>query len=96
VFLAENYNLFGGDGMIDSITVIHGTFANNLFVPDEPPPPVQGRAELIVFPDREASGLVADSTRASVFALLGKAPVLRTGEDIDAQLEAERQAWDDE
>jgi hypothetical protein len=38
-----------------SATVIHGKFANNLFVPDAPPPPVEGRAELIVFPDRKVN-----------------------------------------
>jgi hypothetical protein len=84
---------------MDGATVIHGKFANNLFVPDEPPPPVQGRAELIVFSDREADSSIsgpAASTRISVFDLLGKAPVLRSGEEIDAQLESERQAWDDE
>ena len=84
---------------MDGATVIHGKFANNLFVPDEPPPPVQGRAELIVYPDRVADSSISEpttSTRISVFDLLGKAPVLRSGEEIDAQLEAERQAWDDE
>jgi hypothetical protein len=84
---------------MDGATVIHGKFANNLFVPDEPPPPVQGRAELIVFPDRVTNRSVSESTdltRISIFDLLGKAPVLRSGEEIDAQLEAERQAWDDE
>ena len=82
---------------MDGITVIHGTFANNHFVPDKPLPPVQGRAELIVFPDRATNPSVAeptDSIRASVFDLLGKAPVLRSGEEIDAQLELERKAWD--
>ena len=57
---------------MDGATVIHGKFANNLFVPDVPPPPVHGRAELIVFPDREANPPVserADSTRISILDL---------------------------
>jgi hypothetical protein len=60
---------------MDGATVIHGKFANDLFVPDEPPPPVHGRAELIVFPDREANppfSEPSDSTRISIFDLLGK------------------------
>ena len=72
---------------MDGATVIHGKFANNLFVPDEPPPPVQGRAELIVFPDREADSSISEpaaSTRISVFDLLGKPPVLRSGEEIES------------
>ncbi|MEI8372113.1 MAG: hypothetical protein WCJ35_04665 [Planctomycetota bacterium] len=84
---------------MDSATVIHGKFANNLFVPDEPPPSIRGRAELIVFPDREADPSISESAASahiSVFDLLGKAPVLRSGEEIDAQIESGRRAWDDE
>lgn len=85
---------------MDSITVIHGKFANNLFVPDDSPPPVQGRAELLVYEEQAGTPTDAESenkgTRVSIFDLLGKAAVLRSGEDIDAQLEAERQAWDED
>jgi hypothetical protein len=75
---------------MESALVIHGTFANKTFVPDKPVPEVQGRADLIVYPESAAV-----SAKVSVFELCGKAPVLRLGEDIDAQVEEERRAWDD-
>jgi hypothetical protein len=85
---------------MDTVTVIHGTFANDQFVPDEPPPPIHGRAELIVYAEqsgaRVSANQVKNGTTTSIFDLLGKAAVLRSGEDIDAQLDAERNAWGDE
>lgn len=34
------------------------------------------------------------NTTTSIFDLFGKAPVLRTKEDIEIQIEIERKAWD--
>ncbi len=82
---------------MNGVTVIHGTFADNRFVPDETPPLVQGRAELIVFAGSERNESTAKSPpRTSIFDLLGRAAVLRSGEDIDAQIERERQGWGDD
>jgi hypothetical protein len=85
---------------MNTVTIIRGTFANDQFVPDEPPPPIHGRAELIVYAEQSgAQGsrkAVKNGTRISIFDLLGKADVLRSGEDIDAQLDAERNAWGDD
>jgi hypothetical protein len=85
---------------MDTVTVIRGTFATDQFVPDEPPPAVRGRAELIAYAEQSGAHVSAkpanNGTRISIFDLLGKAAVLRSGEDIDAQLEAERDAWGDE
>jgi hypothetical protein len=75
---------------MESALVIHGIFANQTFVPDKPVPEVRGRADLIVYPESAAG-----PASLSVFELCGKAAVLRSGEDIDAQIEEERRAWDD-
>ncbi len=77
---------------MDSPVVIRGTFSNQVFVPEGPLPKVEGRAELIVYEQAPESDEGDDS---SLFDLFGKAPQLRSGEDIDAQLRAERDSWDD-
>ncbi len=86
--------------MMDDITVIHGTYTNSHFIPDEPPPQIEGRAELIVFPESQRTSGVPKAPQnrlsVSIFDVLGKAAVLRSGEDIDAQLEMERRAWDED
>ncbi len=85
---------------MDTITVIRGMFANDQFTPDEPPPAVHGRAELIVYVEqpraKASANPVKNGARVSIFDLLGKAIVLRSGEDIGSQVEAERDAWGDE
>ncbi|HKB35405.1 MAG TPA: hypothetical protein VKD72_03060 [Gemmataceae bacterium] len=73
-----------------SAWVIRGHFDGRTFVPDEPLPPLKGTAELIVFPD--ATG-PTQAPRGSIFDLIGKAPQLRTGEDIAAQIREERESW---
>ena len=75
---------------MDSVTVIHGTYVDDHFVPDNSPPRVRGRAELIVYPETppapseepKSSG----GNAVSIFDLFSKARILRSGEDIDAQL----------
>ena len=76
---------------MESPVVIRGTFTNQVFVPEGPLPKVEGRAELIVYEAAESQ----DEDDASLFDLFGKAPQLRTAEDLDAQLRAERDSWDD-
>ncbi len=68
--------------------VIRGRYQNQTFVPDEPMPLVEGRAELIVFP-----AAARPNVPPSIFDLFGKAPRLRSAEDIDAQVREEREAW---
>jgi hypothetical protein len=77
---------------MDSPIVIRGTFLNQVFVPEGPLPNIEGRAELIVYPRPRKPAAVASS---SIFDLLGKAPHLRSAEDIDAQLQAERDSRDE-
>ena len=73
--------------------IIHGKVRDQVFVPDEPMPDIEGPAELIVH-------LVADPRPGalgtpSVFDFIGKASEPRSAEDIDAQLREERDAWND-
>lgn len=78
---------------MDTPLVIRGKFTHQTFVPDGLLPEVEGPAELIVFvqPTQAESG-----PSPSIFDSVGKAPILRTAEDIDAQIHAEKQAWDEE
>lgn len=77
---------------MDSPVVIRGAFVNKAFVPEEPLPDVEGRAELIVYAKTPAD---AGLGRLSIFDVFGKAKRLRSAADIDAQLEEERSSWDD-
>ena len=77
---------------MDSPVVIRGTFSNQVFIPEGPLPKIEGRAELIVYGQTPESEENDDS---SLFDLFGKAPQLRSAEDLDAQLKAERDSWDD-
>lgn len=70
--------------------VIRGRYADQTFIPDEPLPIAEGPAELIVFPNPQSLPAVPGR---SIFDLFGKAPRLRTEEDIAAQLREEHDAW---
>jgi hypothetical protein len=70
--------------------VIRGRYANRTFIPDEPLPAAEGEAQLIVIPAATAAPAVA---AGSIFDLFGKAPHLRSAEDIEAQIREERDAW---
>jgi hypothetical protein len=78
---------------MESPVIIRGTFANQVFIPEGPMPEIEGRAELIVYEQPPVSDQDDD---ASLFDLFGKAPQLRSAEELDAQLKAERDSWDDE
>jgi hypothetical protein len=70
--------------------VIRGRYADQTFIPDEPLPLTEGAAELIVFPTQAPT---TPKPSGSVFDLFGKAPRLRSAEDIDARVREEREAW---
>ncbi len=71
--------------------VIRGRFIDRAFVPNEPPPEVEGDAELVVH-----CHSTDDSTPPqSMFDFFGKAPVLRTREEIDRQIQEEHASWGD-
>ena len=76
---------------MNTAIVIHGTISEKQFISDEPMPDVEGPAELIVYP-KNATQLPEGK---SMFEFFGKAPQLRSAEDIDAQVREERDAWGD-
>jgi hypothetical protein len=72
--------------------VIRGTFSHRVFVPEEPLPEIEGRAELLVYAQTPVE---AAFQRPSILDVLGKAKRLRSAADLDAQLEDERDSWGD-
>ena len=69
---------------------IRGHYANRTFIPSEPLPATEGEAELIVIPADTSQPAVPS---ASIFDLFGKAPRLRSAEEIGAQVREEGDAW---
>ena len=73
---------------MDQTLIVRGRYAGRTFTPDGPLPDAEGPAELIITPTSpQARGSVADA--------FGTAPVLRSGDDILAQVRAERDEWGD-
>ncbi len=67
---------------------IRGHYANHTFTPDEPLPDTVGVAELVIILDTpKRKGSIADA--------FGKAPILRTTDDILNQIQEERSEWGD-
>jgi hypothetical protein len=79
---------------MSTAVVIRGRFVNQTFIPDEPLPQVEGPAELTVTP-MPAAPVPPPGKRGSIFDSFGKAPVLRSKEDIEAQIREERESWGD-
>jgi hypothetical protein len=68
--------------------IVPGRYAGRTFIPDGPLPDAEGAAQLVITPAPAlAHGSVADA--------FGTAPVLRAGDDILAQVRAEREEWGD-
>jgi hypothetical protein len=73
---------------MDQTLIVRGRYAGRTFIPDGPLPDTEGPAELIITPKpSQARGSIADA--------FGAAPVLRSGDDILAQVRAERDEWGD-
>ncbi|MGC4002185.1 MAG: hypothetical protein QM811_03160 [Pirellulales bacterium] len=66
--------------------IVHGQYIGRMFIPSEPMPEAEGSAQLVITPSSMLQ-------RGSIAAAFGTAPVLRTGAEILAQTEAERDAW---
>ena len=67
---------------------VHGRYVGRTFIPDGPLPDAEGAAELVITPTVPLSvGSIADA--------FGKATVLRSGDEILAQVRADRDEWDD-
>jgi hypothetical protein len=73
---------------MEQTLIVRGRYAGRTFIPDGPLPEAEGPAELVITPLLpRAHGSVADA--------FGTASVLRTGDDILAQVRAERDEWGD-
>ena len=68
--------------------IVRGRYAGRTFIPEGPLPDAEGPAELVITPSRP-------NGRGSVADAFGTAPVLRSGDDILAQVRAERDEWGD-
>ena len=72
--------------MNPTLIVVPGRYAGLTFIPDGPLPDAEGAAQLVISADSaQALGSVADA--------IGTASVPRTGDDILAQVRAERDEW---
>jgi hypothetical protein len=73
---------------MEQTLTIRGRYVGRTFIPDGPLPDEEGTAELIITPTRpKARGSIADA--------FGRATVLRSGDDILAQVRADRDEWGD-
>lgn len=68
--------------------IVRGRYASRTFIPDGPLPDAEGSAELVINP-------APTRPRRSVADAFGTASVLRSGDDILAQVRAERDEWGD-
>jgi hypothetical protein len=71
---------------MDQTLIVRGRYAGRTFIPDGPLPDAEGPAELVIT-------TTPTQTRRSIADAFGTAPVLRTGENILAQVRAERDEW---
>ena len=73
---------------MDQALIVRGRYVSRTFIPDEPLPDAEGTAELVITPARpRPAGSVADA--------FGTGAVLRNGDDILAQVRADRDDWGD-
>jgi hypothetical protein len=73
---------------MDQALIVRGRYAGRTFIPDGPLPDAEGVAELVIIP-------APPKVRGSVADAFGTAAVLRSGDDILAQVRAERDEWGD-
>jgi hypothetical protein len=76
---------------MNNALVIRGRVLRGAFVSDEPVPDVEAPAELIVYA-QAGPPTGGERTGKSIFDLFGKAGHLRSGQEIDAQIQDER-SW---
>jgi hypothetical protein len=73
---------------MEQTLIVRGRYAGRTFIPDGPLPEAEGPAELVITPlPPQVHGSIADA--------FGTASVLRSGDDILAQVRAERDEWGD-
>jgi len=71
---------------MEKALIVRGRYAGRTFIPEGPLPEDEGTAELIITP-------AAPPSRGSVADAFGRAPALRSGDEILAQMRAERDEW---
>ena len=76
------------ESVMNQPLIVPGRYADRMFVPDGPLPDAEGSAHLVITP-------TPAPTLRSVAEAFGTAPVLRAGDDILAQLRADRDEWGD-
>ncbi len=69
--------------------IIRGRYVGRTFIPDDPLPDIDGAAELVITP-----ATLPQSGR-SIADAFGTASILRSGEELLVQLQAERDEWGD-
>ena len=73
---------------MEQTLIVRGRYVGRMFIPDGPLPDEEGTAELVITPTLPRG-------RGSVAVAFGTAPVLRSGDDILAQVRADRDEWGD-
>lgn len=73
---------------MEQTLTVRGRYVGRTFIPDGPLPDAEGTAELVITP-------TSPDKRGSVADAFGRAPVLRSGDDILAQVRADRDEWGD-
>lgn len=71
---------------MDQTLTVRGRYVGRKFIPDGPLPDEEGTAELVITP-------IPQKARGSIVDAFGKASVLRDGDDILAQVRADRAEW---
>jgi hypothetical protein len=71
---------------MEQTLTVRGRYVGRTFIPDGPLPDEEGTAELVITP-------TSPRPRGSVADAFGTAAVLRSGDDILAQVRAERDEW---
>ena len=67
--------------------IVRGHYRDHVFTPDGPLPDAEGTAELII------NTTSAASQRGSIADAFGKAPVLKSAEEIEKQIREEHESW---
>ena len=73
---------------MEQTLIVRGRYTGRTFIPDSPLPDEEGTAELVICP-------TMPQPRTSIADAFGTSPVLRSGEDILAQVRADRDEWGD-
>ncbi len=73
---------------MDQTLTVRGRYVGRTFIPDGPMPDGEGTAELVITP-------TPPQTHRSVADAFGRAAVLRSGDEILAQIRADRDEWGD-